>query len=248
MHRVFGFRQLTLMLENMDPEVESHLVELLEDPELVRTAAANLDLVKATITNPEVARLLSEAETDEIQSIREELDKRKREQQVRERNSEFGHAVQEAVRQAVEELGLRLELVDHGFDYEVFPDGSSFTFEVGSYFLEVKATTTRDVRMTPTQAQKAYHNPDRFVLCVVDLYGQKIKEVWHPDDILAYSKVVTRIGEDFEEIYEEVVELADTDNPVHLRNQQMLRYGVSMSVWHKGVSINEWVRSLASTF
>ena len=247
LHRVFGFRQLTLMLENMEPEVESNLVELLQDPELVRSAAANLDLVKATITNPEVAKILSEAEADEIRSIREELDKKKREQEVRERNSDFGHAVQEAVRQAVEELGLRLELVDHGFDYEVFPDGSSFTFEVGSYFLEVKATTTRDVRMTPTQAQKAYDNPGRFVLCVVDLYGHEIKEVWHPDDIWAYSKVVTRIGEEFEEIYEEVVELSDTDNPVHLRNEQMLRYGVSASFWEKGVSIDEWVQSLSST-
>ena len=247
LHRVFGFRQLTLMLENMEPDVESNLVELLQDPELVRSAAANLELVKATITNPEVARILSEAEADEIQNIREELDKRRREQEVRERNSDFGHAVQEAVKRAVEGLGLRLELVDHGFDYEVFPDGSSFTFEVGSYFLEVKATTTRDVRMTPTQAKKAYDNPDRFVLCVVDLYGQEIKEVWQPDDILAYSKVVTKIGEEFEEIYEEVVELADTDNPVHLRNEQMLRYGVSVRFWEKGVSINEWVHALSST-
>ena len=235
------------MLENMEPEVESNLVELLQDPELVKSAAANLDLVKATIRNPEIAKILSEAEADEIQNIRQELDKRKREQEVRERNSDFGHAVQEAVKRAVEGLGLRLELVDHGFDYEVFPDGSSFTFEVGSYSLEVKATTTRDVRMTPTQAQKAYDNPDRFVLCVVDLYGQEIKEVWQPDDIMAYSKVITKIGEEFEEIYEEVVELADTDNPVHLRNEHMLRYGVSVRFWEKGVSINEWVHSLSST-
>ena len=245
LHRVFGFRQLILMLENMESDVESNLVELLQYPELVNSAAANLELVKATIANPDVAKILSEAEADEIQNIRQELEKRKREQEVRERNSDFGHAVQEAVKRAVEGLGLRLELVDHGYDYEVFPDGSSFTFEVGSYFLEVKATTTRDVRLTPTQAQMAYDNPDRFVLCVVDLHGQEIKEGWQPDDILAYSKVVTKIGKEFEEIYEGVVEFADTGNPVHLRNEQMLRYGVSVSFWEKGDSISEWVQSLS---
>ena len=247
LHRVFGFRQLTLMLENMELDIESNLVELLQDPELVRSAAANLDLVRATIRNPEVAKILTEAEADEIQDMRRELDKRKREKAVGKRNSDFGHAVQEAVKKAVEGLGLRLELVDYGYDYEVFPDGSSFTFEVGSYFLEVKATTTRDVRLTPTQAQMAYHNPDQFVLCVVDLHGQEIKEVWQPDDVLAYSKVITKIGGEFEEIYEGVVELADTDNPVHLRNEQMLRYGVSVSFWEKGTSISEWVRSFSST-
>ena len=188
LHRAFGFRQLTLMLENMAPDVETDLVQLLQDPDLVKSAAANLDLVKATVSNPEVARILSEAKAEEIQEIQEGLDKKKRQNEIRNRNSNFGHAVQEAVKKAVEALGLRLELVDWGYDYEVFPDGASFTFEVGSYFLEVKATTSRDVRLTPTQANKAWHEPERFVLCVVDLYGQEIKEAWEPADISALGQ------------------------------------------------------------
>ena len=35
LHRAFGFRQLTLMLENMDKGVEQDLVQLLQDPDLV---------------------------------------------------------------------------------------------------------------------------------------------------------------------------------------------------------------------
>ena len=244
LHRAFGFRQLTLMLENVAPDVESDLVQLLQDPDLVKSAAANLDVVKVTISNPEVARILSEAKDEDIQEIREELDKKKRLVEIRNRNSNFGHAVQEAVRRAVEALGLRLELVDCGFDYEVFPDGASFTFEVGSYFLEVKATTTRDVRLTPTQAQKAWQEPERFVLCVVDLYGQQIKEVWEPEDIVPWAKFVTRIGGEFEEIHKGVTDFSDTTNPVHLRNEEMLRYGVSMDLWSQGVSIDKWGRSL----
>ena len=111
LHRVFGFRQLTLMLENMEPDVENNLVQLLHDPELVKSAAANLDLVKAAIANPEIAELLSEAGAEEIFNIRQELEKNRRQKEVRERNNDFGHAVQEAVKKAVEALGLSLKLV-----------------------------------------------------------------------------------------------------------------------------------------
>ena len=244
LHRAFGFRQLTLMLEGIDSRVETGLVQLLRDPDLVKSVTANLDLIKATVSNPKVARILSESEAGEIQEIREELDKKKRQIEVRNRNSDFGHAVQEAVKKAVETLGLRLELVDWGYDYEVFPDGASFTFEVESYFLEVKATTTRDVRLTPTQASRAWHEPDRFVLCVVDLFGQQIKEAWKPADIVPWAKFSTRIGGEFEEIHKGVTRFSDTAKPVHLRNEEMLRYGVSADLWGQGVSITEWVGSL----
>ncbi len=246
LHRAFGFRRLTLMLENLDEGVEQDLVQLLQDPDLVKSAAANLDLLRATVSNPEVARILSEAEAEEIREIREELDKKKRQNEVRNRNNNFGHAVQEAVKRAVEAMGpMKLELVDWGYDYEVFPDGASFTFEVGSYFLEVKATTSRDVRLTPTQANKAWRAPERFILCVVDLYGQQIKEHWEPADIVPWAKIVTRIGGEFEEIHKGVTGFSDTGKPVYLRNEEMLRYGVSLDLWSQGVSIAEWVHSLS---
>ena len=244
LHQAFGFRQLTLMLEGMDSGVERDLVQLLQDPDLVKSVAENVDLIKATVSNPEVARVLSEAEAGEIEKIREELEKKRRQIEIRTRNSNFGHAVQEAVKEAVEALGLRLELVDWGYDYEVFPDGASFTFKVGSYLLEVKATTTRDVRLTPAQAKKAWHEPDRFVLCVVDLFGQQVKETWESVDIVPWAKFVTWIGGEFEEIHKGVTSYSDTAKPVHLRNEEMLRYGVSVDLWSQGVSITEWVRSL----
>lgn len=244
LHQVFGFRQLTLMLKNLEPGVESDLVHLLQDPDVVKSAAANLDLVKATVANPEVARILTEAEAEDIREIQDELDKKKRQVEIRKRNSNFGHAVQEAVKKALEALDLKLELVDWGYDYEVFPDGASFTFEVGSYFLEVKATTTRDVRLTPSQAKQAWQEPERFVLCVVDLYGQQIRECWEPADIAPWTKIVTKIGGEFEEVHRGVTGYTDTAKPVHLRNEEMLRYGVSVDLWSQGVSIDEWVYSL----
>ncbi len=235
LHRAFGFRQLTLMLASMEESVEGDLVQLLHYPALIKSVAAN----------PEFARILSETNAEEIQEIREELAKKKRQIEMRNRNNNFGQAVQEALKKAVEALGLKLELVDRGFDYEVFPDGASFTFEAESYFLEVKATTTRDVRLTPTQANKAWQEPERFVLCVVDLYGQQIKEVWEPRDIIPWAKIVTKIGGQFEEIHKGVTSFSDTAKPIHLRNEEMLRYGVSVDVWSQGVSIDEWVHSLS---
>lgn len=244
LHRAFGFRQLTLMLEGMDSGVETSLVQLLRDPGLVESVTANADLIKATVSNPEIAQILSESDAGEILELREELRRKKRQTEVRNRNRDFGIAVQKAVKNAVEHLGLRLELVDCGYDYEVFPDDASFSIEVGSYLLEVKATTTRDVRLTPTQAKKAWHEPNRFVLCVVDLYDPQDREAWEPEDIVRLAKFVTRIGGKFKEIYRGVTSFSDTARPVYLRNEGMLRYGVAKDLWREGVSITEWVDSL----
>ena len=248
LQRVFGFRPLTLLtLENLDLEVENNLVRLSEYPGLVNLAAANLDAVRVAVENPAAAQLLSELGAEGVQEIQAELDVKKRQAEVRTRNNNFGHAVQAAVKEAVESLGLNLKLIDSGFDYEVFPDNSSFSFEVGSYFLEVKSTVSRDVRLTPKQAETACKHPDRFVLCVVDLEdfpNAHAKENWQAVDVVPHAKIVTDIGGDFEEIYEGVTEFADAGNPVRLRNEEQLRYGVSPDIWEKGVSIAEWVESL----
>ena len=244
LHRVFGFRQLTLMTENLDPEIESNLVKLLQDPTLAKSAVTNLDVVKAAVENPEVVRLLSEAEPDEIQKISEELGVQKQQTQMRERNRNFGQAAQAAIAKAIETYGLNLELVDRGYDYEVSPQEASASFEVGTYFLEVKATTTRDVRLTPKQAETACKYPDRFVLCVIDLYGKKIKEFWHADDVLPRAKIVADIRDELVEIYEGIDAFANSDNPVRLHNEKLLRYGVSTKLWENGISIDKWVKSL----
>ena len=254
LHHVFGFRQLALMIENLEPEVEDNLVKLLQDTDLMKSTVANLDMVKTVVKHPEVVRLISEAGPDEVQKIREELDKQKQQAQLGERSRKFGYAVQEAVEKAIESHGLNLELVDRGYDYKVFPpewDGSledvPFSFKAGNYFLEVKATTTRDVRLTPMQAKTACDYPDRFVLCVVDLCGEEIKEVWQAADVSSRAKIITDISNKVEKIYERVDAFSSSGNPVRLHNEQLLRYGVSTELWENGISIDEWVQSLSRT-
>lgn len=249
LHRVFGFNQLTLSLETLAPElkseVEGNLVRLLEDPDLVKSAAANLGAVKAAVENPEVAEILATAKPEDIQKIQAGLAERQEQAQRRERNRSFGLAVQDVIAASIASYGLSVELIDRGYDYEVTAlDDAVFSFEVDSYFLEVKATTSGDVRLTPMQAKTACDHPDRFVLCVVDLRGEQVKADWEPADVKPHARLVTGIGDKLGEIYPEVESLADTGKPVYLRNESELRYGVSAAVWEQGISIDEWVESL----
>ena len=147
--------------------------------------------------------------------------------------------------------GLDLQLVDRGYDYKVLPDQADsslddapFSFEIGSYFLEVKTTTTGDVRLTPLQAQTASDDSDRFVLCVIDLRGQDIPESWELAKVKQSAKIVTNIGNDIFKVYEGVDKLASVGNPVRLHNEQQLRYGVAQELWENGISIDKWVKSL----
>ena len=250
LHQVFGFERLDLMLASLDESTRSDLEELLEDDRLVGSAVRHRELLKVAEENPEVAELISNNKPDEIQEILEELDERKRKSAFRETNRSFGHAAQAALAEAIEEYGLELELVDRGFDYEVFPgslDEVPFSFGVGSYYLEVKATTTGDVRLTPLQAKTAAQNMDRFVLCVIDLRGQELKDEWHKSDVKPYSKIVTGVGDQIVEVYDAVDSLTADYEPVRLRNEDQLRYGLSADLWENGISIDQWIQSLTPT-
>ena len=251
LHQVFGFERLDLMLASLDESVKSELEELLEDHRLVGSAVRHRDLLKTAEEKPEVAQLISDVGTDEIQEIREELNERHRRSTIREKNRSFGYAAQEALANAIETHGLNLELVDKGFDYEVFPgplDGdleeARFSFTVGSYFLEVKATTTGDVRLTPLQAKTSAGEPGRFVLCVIDLRGQEMKETWRISDVEPYAKIVTGIGIEVEKVYGFVDLLTAETEAVRLRNGEQLRYGLSQELWENGISIDDWVKSI----
>lgn len=162
----------------------------------------------------------------------------------------IGYAVQEAVKQALEGCGLSLTLVDRGFDYEVTAGSDVFedtatSFEVGSYFLEVKATTTGQPRLTPTQAVTAAAESSRYALCVVDLRNLSDEELdgaWTAEKIEPLAKLVSDIGGSVQETCE-LIETAQT-NSVAIRNASALRYAVPESIWESGLSIKDWVGQL----
>ena len=114
------------------------------------------------------------ADPEFYSSLAEEAEARKRQSRDVEHFRRMGIGVQEAIKSAMENHNLDLELVDHGYDYKitvptdnVFDDASQ-RFSVGPYLLEV-ATTTGQARLTPLQAATASDKPDNYLLCVVNL-------------------------------------------------------------------------------
>ena len=239
LHQVFGFSRLSLILGTLGPEekdeAEGHLVNLLGNPDVMRSAAQN----------PDAVRLIGDTEPARLKEIIEELKEKDRQAEITEANRNFGHAAQEALADAIRARDLKLDLIDRGYDYKVSSlDDAVFRFEVGTYFLEIKASTTGDVRLTPLQAQTASKYPKRFVLCVIDLRGHEVKQSWTPAEVKPFAKIVTGVGNNVVEVYDEVDALTTAGKPVRLRNEQQLRYGIAVDVWEDGISIDEWVQSL----
>ena len=114
--------------------------------------------------------------------------------------------------------------------------------------MEVKATTSGDVRLTPMQAKTASKSADRFVLCVIDLRGKAVRNTWAPSDVEPYAKIISGIGDKVVKVYEEVDSFTTDGIPVRLHNDQQLRYGVSESIWGSGMSIEEWVQYLKANY
>lgn len=120
----------------------------------------------------------------------------------KEKNRRFGLAVQRAIEGYLDERGLHPEFIDRGYDYDLFLeapalDAGTHHFELADYLLEVKATTTGEVRLTPAQAQTASEQLDRFILCVVDLRGlapEKLEGDWIPADVEPRARILVQIG------------------------------------------------------
>ena len=154
----------------------------------------------------------------------------------------------------MENFGLELNLVDRGFDYEVelllddVIEAASSKFEVGPYFLEVKATTTGAARLTPLQAETASRESSRYVLCVVDLRhfsDEDLDAGWTAARVESLARLIPDIGNNVEETCS-LVEAAKTRS-VGIRNESALRYEVPVSVWESGVSIKSWVESISNS-
>jgi hypothetical protein len=186
-------------------------------------------------------------------SLVEEVEARRRRKRDVDRCRRFGIAVQDAIKSAMENYGLNLELVDRGFDYEVklptddvLEDAAS-RFKVGQYLLEVKSTTRGKPRLTPAQAETASNESSRYVLCVVDLRDLSEEELdaeWTAAKAESLAKIVPDIGGKVEETCL-LVEAART-NSVAIRNESALRYEVPVSVWELGISIQTWVANIST--
>jgi hypothetical protein len=188
---------------------------------------------------------LAGADPDTLVAVETELKEKRKRAQVVARCRKFGLEVQAAIKVALEAHNLAVDVVDVGYDFEVSYgdlDDAASRFEIDSYFIEVKATTQGDAKLTPKQAETASQRADRYVLCVVDLRGvpdDLLDQPWSAEDILALVRLVPQIGARVRETWELVDEA--TSSEVGLRNENALRYAVPPEVWQGGSSISEWV-------
>lgn len=168
----------------------------------------------------------------------------------KEKNRRFGLAVQRAIERYLDKRGLHPEFIDPGYDYDLFLevpplDAGTHHFKLADYLLEVKATTTGEVRLTPAQAQTASEQLDRFILCVVDLRdvaSERLEGDWTPSDVEPRARIVVRIGSLAGESHD-LVEWAKSCE-VGIRNDGALRYDVPVAIWEVGSALAEWVDSL----
>ena len=125
LHRVFGFRQLTLMIDSLDSEeIEDDLVDLLRRPELLKFAAKNSDTVEfmaklgaAGVPLDSIRTVVQDLQDDgELLDV---LDERREQRRRVQENQSLGGHVEELVRMSLEKSGFAVRRTGTGSDYEI---------------------------------------------------------------------------------------------------------------------------------
>jgi hypothetical protein len=227
--KCFGFDVLNLRLEALPEAVRGSISEGL-----------------ATLVQ------MGGSDTKFYQQVVENLAAQKQREAEKARNRQFGLAVQDAIQSYLTDRGLTVKVIDRGYDLDVeAPDdvplieAGTHQLSAGPYRVEVKATTTGEVRLTPAQAKVASQDDD-FVLCVVDLRGcepVRLAETWTAADIEPYARMVTGLRQSVSETHD-LVEAA-TEQQIAIRYEGKLRYGVPTTIWERGTQINSWVAEIA---
>ena len=263
LHEVFGFRQLTLMLDSLDTEVESDLVKLLQDPELVKVAAGSPEAVKFAsdlttkdITLESVRELVQDLEEDE--TLPDLLANRREQRRRVQENQNLGATVETLVKENLEQAGFSVCDTGVGSDFEIAADlgdlaNLELTRGTETWLVEVKATRDQRVRMTGAQARTAVNEGDRFLLCVVPVeQGKTTTEV---DEVRVNMRFVAGVGGLVSELCNDLGEFenmraditAEMSSGVQLEiTPGPARVRVSSSVWEKdGFPLEDLAKRLA---
>ena len=264
LHHVFGFRQLTLLLDSVGTEIEGDLVELLQSPDLVKIAANNPEAVKfaselkdTDITLDSVRDFVQDAVEDE--RLLELLENRREQRRRVHENQDLGATIEGFVSENLKEAGFHVRRTGVGSDFEIALEighlaNLRISRESRSWLVEVKATRNHRVRMTDTQARTAVNESERFILCVVPVDSDNISKI--SADIWSNMRFVTGLGErlsglcndlgDFEDIRADIT--ADTATGVQLEiSPGPARIRVASSVWENdGFPLDELATRLLS--
>lgn len=171
------------------------------------------------------------------------LEERQKQRQIVQKNQHLGQQVEEWVKENLKQAGFSVCRTGTGSDFEISGEtGDMVTLNVEqngkNWLVEVKATRSQSVSMTPTQAKTAVDKGEEFLLCVVPI-GYEDTE---PDSetIRMNMRFIQNIGPRIVPLYQELDELeewrdhitADESTGIKLVCETgTTRFRVNNSVW-----------------
>lgn len=164
--RALGVSPADFQLRVIAPEEDQQAALVRSIGELARATGGDIERVEALV-----------GEIRDYPEILDSIEEKRAMRATVERNQRLGRHVEDLLKEALQERGLRVERTGAGSDFEVDSDFTENNEEVWlkivgpktSILVEVKSTRSDRVRMTPRQAIKAHEERDRFALCVVPL-------------------------------------------------------------------------------
>ena len=170
-------------------------------PDDASRAALDIELtniVNVSGSNPDRLRHATTflASLEHHPDLIDDLDKRLKIRETVHNNQELGKSVEELVKETLKSEGFTVKPTGRGSDLEISAEvGDVVGLQVDKagkkWLIEVKATRSRDARMTPVQAQKAVDEDDGFLLCVVPVETDGNPDM---DDVRANMRFVEGIG------------------------------------------------------
>ena len=255
LHQVFGFNQLSLMIDDLDSEeIKKDLVTLLHRSELLKFASG---LDSAGIPLDSIRTVVQDLQDDE--KLFDYLGERREQRRRVHENQSLGGHVENLVRINLESSGFSVCRTGRGSDYEISAEWDDVAkLEVilrsRTWLMEVKSTRDGRVRMTDTQAKTAAAKGGGYLLCVVPVDTRStLPEL---DDIRAAMRFVQNVGSrlqqlcadlgDFEERRNEIT--SDAFEGVQLEIAAgAVRVRVDRSVWEDdGFLLDELPECLAN--
>jgi hypothetical protein len=147
-----------------------------------------------------------------------------------------------------------VKVVAHRYDFEAYErgdvdiDADPIALEVEAHLIEVKATRTSEAKMTSTQAGYATQNPDRYILCVVNLGEVDPSlslDTLTDSEVEVLIRLIPTIGRLIALVYQSVTAAPTPD--IHVEHTDQVRYCMGKRVWSNGLTLVEWTSSVAQS-
>lgn len=236
-----------------DPRTSSFL-ELLgfDQLEVWIQATAGGDASREAELRNELASVAKWSGPDGLREIRQLIEEKQRQRDRVERNRKYGLHIQGLVKKLLEQHGKIVEVIDKGYDFRVYEQGDAEAesdygqFAAGPYLVEVKATRTDEMRLTPMQARTAVRESGIYIVCAVDLRSIISGEPTI-EEVAEHIRMVSGVGAKLQPFIENVQEVEVGTGDIRVDQTGQLRYCLGQSIWVTGQSLEDWVNTAFSS-